>query len=132
MFKNFNWNRLLSILGLIILVFSIIGVIETFKKKKVSELDLKVEAIILEAPEDCSTITTRSGYCTLEYNGNTYIKRAGNKYCHLVSGKETVAVLTNQNHDDIYFIGEYNQSDFISLIILLALAILSIIKGLKN
>lgn len=132
MFKNFNWNRLLSILGLIILVMSIIGINETFEKKKVSELNIKVEANILEAPSDCSIITTRSGYCTLEFQGKSYVKRAGNKYCHLVSGKKTVTVLTNENRDDIYFIGEYNPSDFISIILLLILSILSIIKGLKD
>ncbi len=42
---------------------------------------------VIEAPKNCNNISSRRGFCKLEYNGKIYVERAGNKFCHLVSGK---------------------------------------------
>ena len=93
---------------------------------------IKVIAEVIEYPSDCSKISTRGGYCKLKYKGKIYIKRAGNKFCNLVSGKDTVVVLTNKNEDELLFIGEYESSQFISGFFIMIVSIIIIIKGFKD
>jgi hypothetical protein len=125
-------DKLLVILGVLIFIISMIGFWGTLEKKKAKDNQLKVIANVIESPNDCAIITSRGGYCKLEYNGKVYVKKAGNKFCHLVSKKETVVVLTNENRDKIFFIGSYNSNDFVFSGVLLILSILAIVKGLKG
>lgn len=96
------------------------------------ETELKLQHNIIEAPENCENISSRGGFCKLEYNGKIYVERAGNKFCHLVSGKTEVKMLTNQNYSDLIVPDEFNNFEFASGFILLAFAIFLIIKNFKQ
>lgn len=132
MLKNFNWNRLLSILGFIVFFISLIILSNAFKQREMNENPIKVTVEIIESPSDCSKITTRGGYCKLKYKGKVYVKRAGNKFCHLVSGKDTVVVLTNKSQDKLLFVDEYDSNQFIYGIFIMIVSIVIVIKGFRN
>ncbi len=132
MIKKINLDKLLAIFGVLIFAISIITFWGTFKKKSAVENQIKVIAKVIEAPEDCKEVTSRGGYCKLEYNGIIHVKKAGNKFCYMVSNKKTVEVYTNKEKDEIFFIGSYESSDFFFSFAILALAILAITKGLKT
>ena len=93
---------------------------------------IEITANVIEAPEDCENISSRGGFCKLEYNGKIYVERAGNKFCHLVSGKTKVKMLTNKNYSDLMFPDEFNDFEFASGFILLAFAIFLIIRNFKQ
>lgn len=68
----------------------------------------------------------------MEYHGKIYVERAGNKFCHLVSGKKKVKMLTNENLSDLIFPDEFNDFEFASGFILFAFAIFLIFKNYKQ
>jgi hypothetical protein len=93
---------------------------------------IEITTNIIEAPENCKNISSRGGYCKLEYNGKIYVKRAGNKFCHLVSGKTEVKMLTNKDYTSLIFPDEFNNFEFSSGFILLAFSIFLMIKNYKD
>lgn len=93
---------------------------------------IEITANVIEAPEDCENISSRGGFCKLEYNGKIYVERAGNKFCHLVSGKKKVKMLTNKNFSNLMFPDEFNDFEFASGFILFAFAIFLIVKNKKK
>ena len=132
MLKNFNWNRLLSILGFLVFLISLIILWNAFRDREINENSVKITVEVIEYPSDCSKISTRGRYCKLKYKGKVYVKRAGNKFCNLVSGKDTIVVLTNKNEDKLLFIDEYESNQFMSGFIIMIVSIIIIIKGFKD
>ena len=87
-----------------------------------------VNATVLEAPVSCENISFRGGFCTLEYKGNKYITRAGNKFCYLVSGQKSVQMITDTNATKLLFPNEFTYFEFSSGFVLMALALFIMIK----
>ncbi len=123
-------RNLLILGGVFIIIISSIIIWKNFVKKEIYDEGSKVEVTVLEAPSSCKNITKRRGYCKLQYNGKVYVKRAGNKFCHLVSGKKNVTMLTNG--EEIIFLQEYSGEPFVYGLILVAIGIIIIIKGYKS
>lgn len=129
---KFNANHLLFILGLLIFFISLIGFYGTYEKMIVHEKQLKVYAKVVEAPEDCDLVTSRGGYCKLEYNGKIHVEKAGIKFCELVSNKDEVLMLTNKNGEKLYFIGSYKVEDYFYVAVIFLLSIIAIRQSLKS
>lgn len=130
--KNFINNNLLLIAGILMLFISCMGIWGNLIDYDIYRNGIEITANIIEAPENCENISSRGGFCKLEYNGKIYVERAGNKFCHLVSGKTEVKMLTNENFSDLIFPDEFNNFEFGSGFILLAFAIFLIIKNFKQ
>ncbi len=86
----------------------------------------QVKVKILEAPTNCENISSRGGFCTLEYKGKKYIVRAGKKFCYLVSGQDTVTMITDKNSTKLLFPDEFTYFEFFSGFILMAFALIII------
>lgn len=123
-------RNLLTLVGAFIILISSVIIWKNFIKKSIHDKGRKVEVIVLEAPSSCENITKRGGYCKLEYNGRVHVKRAGNKFCHLVSGKENVTMLTNGK--EVIFLQEYSGAPFVYGLILVVIGIIVMIKGYKS
>ena len=120
----------LTIIGLIMLVISCMLIWKNFERKWINDRGFEVAAIIFESPSSCDNIRKRTGYCKLEYDGKIYVKRAGNKFCHLVSGKETVTMLTNEDGSELLFPEEYKVEQFVYAFILIIISTLIIRKAI--
>ena len=96
----------------------------------INENGEQVLATIKEAPLNCKKINSRTGYCKLEFEGKIYIKRAGKKFCHLVSNRKVVKVLTDENRTNLLFPEEYESSQFTVAFIMMFISLLIIFKGL--
>ncbi len=130
--KNFISNNLLLFGGIVMLFISCMAIWGNLIDYDIYRNGIEITANIIEAPENCENISSRGGFCKLEYNGKIYVERAGNKFCHLVSGKTEVKMLTNQNYSDLIVPDEFNNFEFASGFILLAFAIFLIIKNFKQ
>lgn len=130
--KDFINNNLLLFGGIVVLFMSSMVIWGNLIDYDIYRNGIEITANIIEAPEDCENISSRGGFCKLEYNGKIYVERAGNKFCHLVSGKKKVKMLTNENYSDLIFPDEFNNFEFASGFILLAFAIFVIIKNFKQ
>ena len=71
--------------GLLLILISIILFWRYIQEKNIYERSELVTLEIIESPDNCNNISTRGGYCTLKYNNDTLVKRAGNKFCLEVS-----------------------------------------------
>jgi hypothetical protein len=120
--------NLLPIGGLLLLFISIMGTWGNIIDYNIYKNGFLVNVKILEAPKDCEKISSRGGFCTLEYKGNKYIVRAGKKFCHLVSGQKTTQMLTDKNATKLVFPNEFTYFEFSSGFILMAIALIIIIK----
>lgn len=129
---SINSNKLLLFLSFLVLGISLIVFWGTYEKMIVQEDQIKVYAKVIEAPEDCSLVTSRGGYCKLEYNGKIHVEKAGIKYCDLVSNKDRVLMLTNETRDKLFFIGSYKVEDYFYGLLLFILSIIAIRKSLKS
>ncbi|CAA0241868.1 hypothetical protein [Tenacibaculum maritimum] len=133
MFKNFNWNILLAFSGGLIFLISIVGLWTTYNKKVINENGIKVIANIIESPINCLNIKSRKdGYCKLEWKGKVYVKRAGKKFCHLVSGKKKIEMLTDAENEKLIFVDEYDSSQFGYSFMLMLISFIVIYKGIKQ
>ncbi len=131
MIKKMALNILLRAGSILIIIVSCMLIWKTYTKKIINETGIEVLVKIIESPRSCENITTRTGYCKLEYNGEIFIKRAGNKFCHFVSGEKTVKMLTNEKKDELLFIGEYDPTQYLYAIILFMIGVIIIIKNFK-
>lgn len=125
--------RIVFITGcLLMVVVSFMIIWKTFEKKNITETGKTVSVDVIEAPADCSKVTTRTGYCKLRYKGEIFGKRAGNKFCSLVSKNTVVSMLTNEDEDVFLFIDEYDPIEFLYSIAIIFIAIIIGIKGLRR
>lgn len=120
--------NLLPIGGLFLFFISFMGVWGNLIDYNIYINGFFVNATILEAPVTCENISSRGGFCTLEYKGNKYITRAGNKFCHLVSGQNSVQMITDRNAAKLLFPNEFTYFEFLSGFVLLAFALYVIIS----
>lgn len=120
--------NLLPIGGLFLLFISIMITWGNMTDYNVYKNGSIVNVNILEAPGNCEKISSRGGFCTLEYKGNKYIVRAGKKFCHLVSGQQTTQMITDKNATKLLFPNEFTYFEFSSGFILMAIALIVIIK----
>lgn len=125
-------NNLLALGGFIMLFISCMVIWGNLIDYDIHKNGFEITVNVIEAPENCYNISSREGFCKLEYNGKIYIEKAGNKFCYLVSGKKKVKMLTNKNLSDLIFPGEFNDFEFLSGFILLAFAIFLLIKNFKR
>ena len=130
--KNLITNNLLALVGFVMLFISCMGIWGNLIDYDIYKNGFEITANVIEAPENCDNISSRGGFCTLVYNGKIYIEKAGNKFCHLVSGKKTVQMLTNTNLSDLIFPEEFNYFEFTSGFILLAFAIFLFVKNFQR
>ena len=120
--------NLLPIGGLFLLFISIMGTWGNVIDYNVYKNGFLINATVLEAPVSCENISSRGGFCTLEYKGNKYITRAGKKFCYLVSGQKSVQMITDKNATKLLFPNEFTYFEFSSGFILMAVALIIIIK----
>ena len=83
--KNFVTNTLFLFGGLLIMFISCMVIWGNLIDYDIYKNGFEITANVIEAPKNCENISSRGGYCKLEYNGKIYVERAGNKFCHLVS-----------------------------------------------
>lgn len=126
-FKLLMSYNLLPIGGLFLLFISIMITWGNVEDYNVYNNGFLVNANILEAPNNCDKISSRGGFCTLEYNGNKYITRAGKKFCYLVSGQKSVQMITDKKATKLLFPNEFTYFEFFSGFILMAIALVIII-----
>ena len=99
--------------GVILMVtVSLIGILKTYEKKTIKDRGEQVLAEVIEAPNSCENLGRRPPYSKIKYNENVFIKRTDLEYCHFVSGKSTVLMLTNEQGDELIFLNEYDPMDF--------------------
>lgn len=120
--------NLLPIGGLFLLFISIMVTWGNMIDYNVYKNGFLVNATVIEAPVSCENISSRGGFCTLEYNGNKYITRAGKKFCYLVSGQKSVQMITDKNATKLLFPNEFTYFEFSSGFILMAIALIIIVK----
>ncbi len=130
--KNLITNNLLALGGFVMLFISCMGIWGNLIDYDIYKNGFEITANVIEAPENCDIISSRGGFCKLEYNGKIYIEKAGNKFCYLVSGKKQVKMLTNKNLSALIFPGEFNDFEFASGFILLGFAIFLFVKNFKQ
>lgn len=130
--KNFINNNLLLLGGIFVLFASSMVIWGNLIDYDIYRNGFEITANVVEAPENCENISSRGGYCKLEYKGKIYVEKAGNKFCDLVSGKKKVKMLTNENLSDLMFPGEFDSFEFSSGFILLAFSIFLIIRNFKQ
>ncbi|MGS2764551.1 hypothetical protein [Sinomicrobium sp. M5D2P9] len=118
--------------SLLMLVVSIVLLWKTNQKRLINAGNILVSVEIVEAPNKCSNIGKRGGYCTLKYNSKTFVKRAGNKFCHLVSGKMNLKMLTNKERNTFIFVGEYESAQFLYGGFLFMIGLIIMIKIFYN
>lgn len=120
--------NLLPIGGLFLLFISIMVTWGNMIDYNVYKNGFLVNATVIEAPVSCENISSRGGFCTLEYDGNKYITRAGKKFCYLVSGQKSVQMITDKNATKLLFPNEFTYFEFSSGFILMAIALIIIVK----
>lgn len=130
--KNFITNNLFLVGGLVMLFISCMGIWGNLIDYDIYKNGFEITVNVIEAPENCKNISSRGGYCKLEYNGKIYIERAGNKFCHLVSGKKKVKMLTNEKFSDLIFPNEFSNFEFSSGFLLFMFAIYVILKNFEK
>ena len=121
-----NWLNVLFSVGVSLMVIvSCILMLDTFEKKKITELNQEVVAKIIEAPDSCEDLGRRPPYSKIEYNNQIFIKKSEKQFCHLVSQKDSVKMLTNREGDELLFPNEYDPMNFVyeSLLLLIAVVI---------
>ena len=109
--------NLLPIGGLFLLFISIMVTWGNVIDYNVYKNGFLINATVLEAPVSCENISSRGGFCTLEYKGNKYITRAGKKFCYLVSGQKSVQMITDENSKYVNSLGNNSLVAFLSVII---------------
>lgn len=130
--KN-NILRKVFFAGCLLMIVVSLGLIwKSFERRTITERGKTIIANIVEAPADCSELTTRGGYCKLKYNGKVFGKKAGIKFCSLVSKNTTVSMLTNEDEDVFLFVDEYDPIEFLYSIAIIIIAIIIGIKGLRR
>ena len=124
-----NWLNIVFVLGVaIMMIVSCIIILKTFEKKTITEENIEVVAKIIEAPSSCEYLGRRPPYSRIEYNNQIFIKKTGNQFCHLVSKKDSVRMLTNRKGDELLFPNEYDPMQFMYASLLLLIAIVITIK----
>ncbi|TAI48493.1 hypothetical protein [Flagellimonas allohymeniacidonis] len=121
-----NWLNVLFLVGVgLMVVVSCVIIIKTLEKKSITDHGIEVLAKVVEAPSSCDDLGRRPPYSKIEYNNQIFIKKTGNQFCHLVSKKDSVKMLTNRKGDELLFPNEYNPAQFVyaSLLILIAVVI---------
>lgn len=126
-----NRIGILSLLSIILLIISLFSIRSNYQKMRIDESKVYIEATIIEAPANCSNISSRGGFCKLKYKDKVFVKRAGNKFCHLVAGKEKVKMLTNKNSDILLFPNEFSFSNIVLAFLLSFFSVFCFFKGLK-
>lgn len=122
---------LLPIASICMLTIGVMLFWQADQKRKITEMNLIVMAQIIEAPKSCKDVTTRGGYCKLRYNGKTFGKKAGIKFCPLLEGKTEVTMLSNKNGNKLLFPNEYQFRDYIFSILICIIALIIFFKGIE-
>jgi len=131
-FSQFISKNILGIGGLILLFISVMIIWGNLIDYNIFKNGFEVNAKVVEAPENCLNISSRGGFCKLQYNNKMYVVKAGKKFCHLVSQKNEVKMLTDENLSQLLFPGEFNDFEFASGFILFTLATFIIFKNFSK
>ena len=127
--RRFFSNNILVIAGLILLFISTMIIWGNLIDYNIVKNGFEIKAKVIEAPTDCSNISSRAGFCKLEYGDKIFIVKAGKKFCHLVSQQSEVQMLTDENANKLLFPNEFNDFEFVSGFILLVISIFIIYKN---
>ena len=131
--KKIPGDKLLLVFSIFLLAISFILFYGTYEKREIASRGEVIEALVKEAPEDCNNINTNwDGYCSLEYKGKIYVVSAGKKFCSLVSGKEKVEMLINEDKNKMIFLEEYNSSQFGNGVFILLVSLFAIYSSIKS
>ena len=126
----FNYNSL-TVAGFVVLFIGTMVTWGNLIDYNIYKNGFPVIAKVIEAPTDCNNISSRGGYCTLEYKNKKYVIKAGNKFCYLVSGQKTVEMHTDKEGTDLSFPSEFTYFEFYSGFLILAFGLFCIIKYYK-
>ena len=130
--KVFNTGLIHFLFGIFSFAIGFLSIFSTWENKNIIENGLTVEVTVLESPDDCSKIRSRTSFCKLQYREKVFIKRTkGKKYCYLVSGKDTVVMYSNENYNKFLFPKEYNPVIFVFGFFMLGLSFWFFKKVLK-
>ena len=77
----------LKVGGLFMVFVSLIIVNNGIVRKRMTEENLIVSALVIETPSDCENLGRRGGIYRLEFNGQVFVKRWNRLMCELVIGK---------------------------------------------
>ena len=127
--KLYISQNILAIGGLILLFISLMIIWGNLTDYNIIKKGFEVTANVIEAPSDCKNVSSRGGFCKLEYKNKIYVVKAGKKFCHLVSQQKNVEMLTNQDGSKLLFHDEFNDFEFASGFIVFALAMFFILKN---
>ncbi len=120
------------ITGLIVVFISGHSFYVTWEAKSIIEKGKKVEVFVIETPINCQKVTSKTGFCKLQYQQKIFSKKTlGKKYCSYIYGKEKVVMLTNDKGDRILFPGEYNPAVFLFSFFMMGLSLWFFLKGVK-
>ena len=131
-FKLFITYNILTAAGFVLLF---IGTMATWGKLidyNIYKNGFPIIAKVLEAPTDCNKISSRGGYCTLEYQNRKYVIKAGHKFCYLVSGQKTVKMLTDVDGTDLSFPSEFTYSELFLGFLFFIFGLFCVIKYYKS
>lgn len=130
--KN-NWLNIIFFIGVtLMVVISFVIILKTFEKKIITDNDIQVTAEVIEAPSSCKDLGRRPPYSKIKFNNKVFVKKTGNKFCHFVSQKKQVTMLTNENKDELIFLNEYDPMQFTYAVLILIIAVIISIKKLKS
>lgn len=129
--KNFNLfinHNLTMLAGFVFLLGGSLGTWGKLIDYNIYKNGFPIIAKVIEDPGDCNKISSRGGYCTLEYKNKKYVIKAGKKFCHLLSGKRTVQMLTDDKGEDMLFPDEFTYFEFSTGFIFIVIGIIIMIK----
>ncbi|NAS14137.1 hypothetical protein [Poritiphilus flavus] len=112
----------------IMAVISCVIITRTFEKRTVQERNEEVLAEILEAPNSCDNLGRRPPYSKIRYNNRVYIKKTSNRFCHLVSNRDNVKMLINEEGNELLFPNEYDPAQFLYGGALLLIAVIIFVR----
>lgn len=109
-------------------VISCVIISRTFEKRSIQERNEEVLAEILEAPNSCDNLGRRPPYSKIKYNNRVYIKKTGYQFCRLVSNRDNMKMLINEEGDELLFPNEYDPTQFLYGGLLLLIAVIIFIR----
>ncbi|GAA4276819.1 hypothetical protein GCM10022259_15430 [Aquimarina mytili] len=114
------------------IIISIITIIKTYEKKIISEKGIEVVAEVITAPNTCDNYRRRPPYSKIKFNNKIFIKKIEKDYCHWVSQKKTVKMLTNEKKNTLIFVNEYDPNQFVFGVLLMIIGIVISVKKLYD
>ena len=119
----------LSFGGLLVIFISCMVLLGTLSKKRMTENGFIVNVNILHSPSVCENTPKKKMFLELEYKGYVFKKNINDKKCSVLTGKQSIRMLTNQKEDQFIFFDDYDPFDFFNSFLIFGFGIFIIFKG---